>query len=303
MSRMKRIGFFSTASAMLFCLLLSSTDLLIKEDVAEVKKISVYVACKEGPYLNDFKRGIQEIANGSRVDVNYAAASGSESEDALTQIENEFEGGTQAVIIFSDNPGSVRQRLKENKKIRPVITANAFDNGMEGMPDVSFDVREASEKLADAVQNEYGKKRKVLLLTGEEEISGEISQAVKEAFREKEMEAFCVKATEENLRKYKKKQENPIWIGCWITETEWALKHMKKELLYSVGYSDEILKGMREGEVKGLAAFSMYAIGIHTIQQAAAAIEKEETRDVKVPCRIVTKENMNEEEEFLIPIH
>ena len=105
------------------------------------------------------------------------------------------------------------------------------------------------------------------------------------------------------MRKYKKKQENPIWIGCWITETEWALKHMKKELLYSVGYSDEILKGMREGEVKGLAAFSMYAIGIHTIQQAAAAIEKEETRDVKVPCRIVTKENMNEEEEFLIPIH
>ena len=67
MKRIKRIAFFITAMCMLFCLVLSSTDWVIKEEVADVKKISVCVALEERPGLESLKRGILETAGDSDI--------------------------------------------------------------------------------------------------------------------------------------------------------------------------------------------------------------------------------------------
>ena len=39
------------------------------------------------------------------------------------------------------------------------------------------------------------------------------------------------------------------------------------------------------------------------MQQAIAVIENNKVEDIVLPCKMITKENMEEEEEFLIPIH
>ena len=46
----------------------------------------------------------------------------------------------------------------------------------------------------------------------------------------------------------------------------------------------------------------MYEVGVYAMRQAVAAAEKEKTQDIQVSCRMITAENLEEEQEFLIPV-
>ncbi len=302
MKRIRRIGFAVTALLMLFCLMLSSSDFIIREEVAEVKKISVYVASADSPYLSDLKRGILETANESRVDVNYVTAVGSEKADILVQLKNEYEGGSQAVILFAENPEGVRQYVRQEPGYGPVITANSFGNGMPDVPDVSFDLEGAAKELADTIQREHGTEVKTVLLIGEEGISEEIGRNLKGVLEERGMEAVCRKGTEKQILQYGE-EENAVFVGCWISQTEHAAEYLGQNALYGIGCSNRILNGIKEGRIVGVEAFSMYSMGIYAMQQAIAVLEQGRAADIQLSCKMITKDNMEEEEAFLTPIH
>lgn len=301
MSRFKRISFWITAVLVVIFFLMSSTDLIIKEEVENVKKVSVFVSAEEDSYLDNFKKGIQEGASDSRVDVNYVMVSTSE-EDAMPRIERECGDDVQAIILFSENPQFVNWYMKDRKEKVPVITVNTFENASGSAADVSFDVQEAAEVLAEEIQKRHGEGAETVLLTNEESISGQVSQILLEIFEEKGLEAECTELSANNIRSYKRKSKEIVFVGCWITETEKAMEYLDGEALYGVGYSYEILRGIRSGEVEGVAAFGMYSAGIHAMHQAVSAMEAE-PEDVKIPCRMITEENIDEQQEFLIPVY
>lgn len=303
MNRVKRISFLVTAACMAFCLLLSATDLIIKEEVAGVKKISVYVASEETPYLVNLKRGILDTANESRVDVNYVTYPGGEEAHTFSQLQEEYEGGSQAVILFAEYPKEVRKLARRNLQRGLMVTANAFGSSVKGVPDTSFDVTGAAEELSDVIQKEYGTEAKIILLTGTEGISEEIGTILKKEFEEKGMETASQEGTAEKPGQHGKERENMVYVGCWIKETEQAAESLNGEALYGIGYSDRVLNGIKEGKIAGVEAFSMYAMGICAMQQAIAVIENGKAANIQLPCKMITKENIEEEEEFLVPIH
>lgn len=301
MGRIKRISFLVTAALMFFCLLLSSTDLIIKEDMAAVKKVSVYMVPVDSPYFTDMKKGILDTAIENRVDVDYVTT-GRETDD-FAQLKSEYESGSQAVILISDNPDKVRRYISENSKDGPVITVNAFGSSAPGVPDISFDIKGAAAELADTVQKEHGTEVKTILLTGEYEISEEVSRNLKKEFDERGMETVCLNNIDKKPLQCSKEEGNVVFIACSVLETERAAEYLEQKPLYGIGYSNQILRGIQEGRITGVEAFSVYSVGIYAMQQAIAVIEKNKVEDIVLPCKMITKENMEEEEEFLIPIH
>lgn len=303
MSRVKKISFFLIFLLMMIFLLMSSTDLIIKEETEEIKKISVFAVTDEAAGLEDFKRGILEAAGDSRVDTNYVTASDRESaEELAARLRREYDSGVQAVILFMENPEMLRSYVRESGEEVPVITVNAFGSDNH-TADISFDAESGGAELADELQERYGGKVRAVLLTGEAEISGEIAGILQRVFQKKAMKAECVELTQENLKKYQEAEEKTVFVGCWMTETEQAMEYLEGEELYGIGYSTKILDGIAEGKVTGVEAFSMYAAGIYATRQAVCAIGQGKAEDVQIPCRMITKENMKEQQEFLFPVY
>jgi len=293
MSRIKRISFWVTAALVVIFFLMSSTDLILKEEVEQVKKISVFVAAEENSYRDNFKRGIMEAASESRVDVNYVKAPAGQKET-----RSRIDSDVQAVILLSEDE---RNDIGELAEEVPVITVNAFGSITDVAADVSFDLQEAAEELAEEVQKGRGERTEAVLLTGKDGISVQIGEALRQVFGDAGIEAVCMELSRSNIQSSSREMESPVFIGCWITQTEQAMEYLDGETLYGVGYSNEILKGIREGKVAGIAAFSMYSAGIHAIRQAVSAMERE-MEDIRIPCRMITNENIEEQKEFLIPV-
>lgn len=297
MSRVKRISFWATAALVVIFFLMSSTDLIIKEDVEKVKKISVFVAAEESSYRDNFKRGIIEAASDSRVDVNYVTAPTGQQET-----RSRIDSDVQAIILLSEEPECEKHYMEEKADKIPIITVNTFGSISDAVADVSFDLQEAAEELAEEVKEHKSGTAEAVLLTGKNSISVKVSETLSRVFEEAGIKAGCMELSWSNVQKCRREMEDPVFIGCWITQTEQAMEYLDGEMLYGVGYSNKILKGIREGKVTGTAAFSMYSAGIHAMRQAVSAMEQE-TGDIRIPCRMITDENIEEEQEFLIPVH
>lgn len=303
MKKGKRISFLVIAVLMVAFLVISSTDLLINEDGEVVKKISVFAVTDGNLYLEDFKRGILESAGESRVDVNYVTVSEAETEEEIIgHLRREYDSEVEAIILFMENPEVVREYLREKEDEIPVITVDMVEK--EGYrADISIDGQSCAEELSEEIRREHGSGVRTVFLTGKEKISEDIGGILQQAFQEKGMTAECVELSQENIRKCRESEEETVYVGCWMAETEQAAEYLEREALYGVGYSNQILGKMLNGEVAGVAAFSMYEAGIYATQQAVRRIEKKKTEPVQISCRMIVKENMKEQQEFLFPVY
>lgn len=299
--RWKRISCLATVLLMALCFVMSSTDLILREEVEEVKKISVIVSARENSYLNNFKAGILEAAGDSRADVNYVMLPEGKQERAA-RIERELTGNAQAVILFAEDLENSEDYVSGKAEGLPVITVNTFGSVKGQTADVSFNLQEAAEELAAAVSEKEGGKRQIVLLTNGKGISGRISQTLARIFWEKGLAVEVAEAEEEAIEKKREQDPEAVFVGCWVTDTEQALKCLDGAPLYGVGSSNEILRSIMEGNTEGVAAFGMYSAGMYAIQQAVAAMEGT-AKDIRISCRLITKENVKEEQEFLIPIY
>lgn len=298
MKRIKRNSIFITALLAVLCGVLSSTDLLIREEVETVKKITVFTAADTDASLEYYKKGLMEAASESRADVNTVNLS-SDEQELLFYLQREYDRSAQAVIVFTENRTALRQYLEETSGDVPVIMVQGFGDAQERQTDVSFDVEQAAQLLNEEIEKDHGSGTDITLLTGEKEISEEIAQILKPVLQDAGFETEIKKITD--ARK-KEPEENQVFVGCWSTETEQAAEFVEGGRLYGVGYSSEILNAIRQGKVAGVAAFRMYEVGVYAMRQAVAAAEKEKTQDIQVSCRMITAENLEEEQEFLIPV-
>lgn len=270
--RWKRISCLATVLLMALCFVMSSTDLILREEVEEVKKISVIVSARENSYLNNFKAGILEAAGDSRADVNYVMLPEGKQERAA-RIERELTGNAQAVILFAEDLENSEDYVSGKAEGLPVITVNTFGSVKGQTADVSFNLQEAAEELAAAVSEKEGDKRQIVLLTNGKGISGRISQTLARIFWEKGLAVEVAEAEEEAIEKKREQDPEAVFVGCWVTDTEQALKCLDGAPLYGVGSSNEILRSIMEGNTEGVAAFGMYSAGMYAIQQAVAAME------------------------------
>lgn len=290
------------AVLMVLFFILSSTDLLVRKDKQEIKKVSVIASGESSSVGEDFRRGIQEAANEDRVEVNYIAFG--EEGETWTQtelIEREWQRGAQAVILVVKDRGSMEQYLAGKQDMAPLITVNSFGNYDHELSRILFDTDAAAERLVQEILKQEGRLKPVTCLTGESQISAEVYKSLKKALAAEGIEPESMTLSHAVV------EGEGIFIGCGQEETEELISKTgedKRRAIYGIGHSDTILKEMEAGSVKGIMAYSMYSVGVHAVREAVNAIDEGYTEEtVFVPCKLITRENLKEEQRFLFPIH
>lgn len=306
MSKVKKISIFMVAVLMVVFLVLSSTNLVTGEEQEEIKKISVIVEEQTESGADDFKRGIEEAANANRADIDYIEISGEEEEDKILEyIRRESENSVQAMILMADHEELVLQFLKSEKKNVPLIWVNPNSGDGGTAASVTFDADTMAKELAQKIEEEYGADAQIVLLINEKENAKNIGGILEREFAGWSFSTTKMEISRNAVRKCLGEGKK-IFIGCCAAVTEQAALFFKEgeAVLFGVGYSDKVLQNIREERVDGVMAYSMYSMGIYAMKCAVTAVEKDSIeREIQVPCRWITKENMKSEYDFLFPIY
>ena len=306
MSIRRKIGHVIVVALTLLFFVLSSTDLIINDDKEEVKNVMVITEEITGVEYQNFKRGIQESANKHRVNVNMAEIRENQSEEEiLTHLQHEFDENVQAIIIQAECKEVIQKFLAQQEMPRPVIEVNSFSNYAGQVSTVMVDLKEAARLLAEKIEKDCGKDTEAVLLLCESDREKGIGNYLKTTFEEAGLTlAEQTVSMGEALTITEAARTNRVYVSCCAAITEHAAKYLEDEVLYGIGYSDEVMKLLQNDEVDGIAAYSMYSLGIHAIHRAVEAIENGNPEESTLAeCRWITKENLEGEYEFLFPIY
>ena len=146
----------------------------------------------------------------------------------------------------------------------------------------------------------------VVYLTDEKEMSERMWTIFQETFQKQGIAIEKKKMTLPNLAKYRDQKQQAVFIcsSPKITEETADYLKSKNQVIYGIGYSDEVLQGIREGKVEGVMAYSMYSFGIYAVKSAVYSIEgKKVDHLTKTKCEWITQDNIKEKYDFLFPIY
>lgn len=304
MRRAKKISIVCVGILMVVFMFLSYSNLFDGETKRDITKISVIGIKRKNSQVEDFKRGIEEAANAKRADVEYLEIE--EDYDTIKEyIDREIKNGSQALIVFSEKEEQILSYLKEENKKIPLILVNP-GGAEERAVRVWFDVQDMAECLAEKILEKRQEDELVVYLTDEKEMSERMWDVFQETFQKQGVEIEKMKMTLPNLARYRDRKQPAMFICSSPEITEEAADYLKSknQILYGIGYSDEVIQGIREGNVEGVMAYSMYSLGIYAVKSAVYAIEGKEVEHLtKTKCEWITKNNMKEKYDFLFPIY
>ena len=284
MRRAKKIGIVCVGILMVVFMFLSYSNLFGGETKRDITKISVIGIKRKNSQVEDFKRGIEEAANAKRVDVEYLEIE--EDYDTIKEyIDREIKNGSQALIVFSEKEEQILSYLQSEKKKIPLILVNPG----------------GTEEKTIRVWFEP-----VVYLTDEKEMSERMWTIFQETFQKQGIAIEKKKMTLPNLAKYRDRKQQAVFICSSPKITEEASDYLKSknQVIYGIGYSDEVLQGIREGKVEGVMAYSMYSFGIYAVKSAIYSIEgKKVDHLTKTKCEWITQDNIKEKYDFLFPIY
>ena len=171
---------------------------------------------------------------------------------------------------------------------------------------VWFDVQDMAECLAEKIHQKRQEEEPVVYLTDEKEMSERMWTIFQETFQKQGIAIEKKKMTLPNLAKYRDRKQQAVFICSSPKITEEASDYLKSknQVIYGIGYSDEVLQGIREGKVEGVMAYSMYSFGIYAVKSAIYSIEgKKVDHLTKTKCEWITQDNIKEKYDFLFPIY
>ena len=164
--------------------------------------------------------------------------------------------------MFSEKEEQILSYLQSEKKKIPLILVNPGGTEEKTIR-VWFDVQDMAECLAEKIHQKRQEEEPVVYLTDEKEMSERMWTIFQETFRTKGWQSRK-KSTLPNLAKYRDRKQQAVFIcsSPKITEETADYLKSKNQVIYGIGYSDEVLQGIREGKVEGVMAYSMYSFGI-----------------------------------------
>ena len=163
-----------------------------------------------------------------------------------------------------------------------------------------------TECLAEKILEKRQEDEPVVYLTDEKEMSERMWAVFQKTFQKQGITIEKKKMTLPNLARYRDQKQPAMFICSSPKITEEASDYLKSknQILYGIGYSDEVLQRIREGKVEGVMAYSMYSFGIYAVKSAVYAIEEKKVDHLtKTKCEWITQDNIKEKYDFLFPIY
>ncbi len=286
----RRVNFFwilyGIVLAVLF--LLSSTDLIIKEEEAEIYPISVIVGDTTDDNYVNFRKGMERAAIELNGDVNfitlYEKGSASQQKELILR---EQEDGSRALIIDPVEAGMLAGMQKETRFTVPVILINAQREEAEKTENtacITFDYYGMGRMLGEEIIKERSPEAAVYLLKDEKPdvAEGLFARGLGDRLMEAdcEMTSFTLPAEGEpeqileeltlgRSRKSVLAAANPeslLMAAELLADAEGAAKWVQG--LYGRGNTVPVLNYLERGIIRGLCVTDDFSAGYLSVKTA-----------------------------------
>lgn len=272
--------------------LLSSTDLIIKEEEARVHPISVIVEADSDDNYVNFKKGMDLAAVELNADVNfitlYEKGNRRQQEELL---KREQQDGSSALIVAPVNGEAVLAMQEENQLVLPLVFINSEAVGETGpAAAVTFDYFTMGENLGKEIAavrspNEklYFLENEAMSVAGRKFLEGIRSGVAEEAegpaasyawAPDAEKSKILEKLTEGRTQKIilvAPEPESLLEAAQMIEDTEGAEEWVAG--LYGRGSSVPILNFLDKGIIKGLCITDDFSAGYLSVKAAIELAE------------------------------
>ena len=277
------IGYICFLAALL---LLSSTDLIIKEKEREIYPVSVIVEDTDDHNYINFRKGMELAAAEENADVSFVTLYESGSlPQQQEMIQREEQAGAKALVIVPASGGSTAGMAAETVKPAVLVWTDGEKEGAAGV--VTTDFAGMGEELARRIGRDYDKDLPVYLLgrTLENEATGSFEAALRPALEKMGFyvrlvlgnpQEICPRTLERIAEQGKK---GAVIVGldpdsleeiASVLEAEEDLRFFARGL-YGRGSTLAILNDLDQGLIRGICVTDDFRAGYLSIRSAVEA--------------------------------
>ncbi len=289
-NKKEKIVWILYAAILVFLFLLSSTDLIIKEQKNEVYRLSVIIEdSRDENYIN-FRKGMDQAAMDLNADVSFITLYEKNNQEQQVELMlRERQDGVQALIISPVDEESMINALDENQMHLPVVFLNTDTTGGQASAAVSPDYIDMGRQLAGEIGRRYTTDVPVYLFgeCGRSRIARMFEQGIQ---TDLEMMGYEVSLFEKQQDgDFGREIEKLVYPGCQnsiivaldqaaLVETAAVLADNEVyasyvEGLYGRGTSMQILNYLERGQITGICVSDDYAAGYRCVSSAVDLIQ------------------------------
>lgn len=319
----ERIIWILYAAFLVLLFLLSSTNLIIKEQEHPVYQLSVIVEDERDDNYINFRKGMDLAASECNADVSFITLY--EKDHAQQQMDlmlREQQDGAGALIVSPVDVKAVSEAVDSDQLQIPVVFLNTEQAGGQIAASITTDYEAMGRLLAGQVADRHGKETPVYLF-GEPYRSPMAARF--EAGIRTELEAGGYQVTvygRQDDRSYRQAIEELVYPGCKnaviialdpgsLSETAEILSDSSVyasyvEGLYGRGTNLSILNDLDRGVIRGICVTDDFAAGYQSVETAVELIRHQGSvrKPVEQAFYYIEKEDLRlpEYEKMLYPI-
>lgn len=321
-TRKEQILWTIYACVLVFLFLISSTDLIIKEQEIEVYPISVIIEDSKDDYYVNFKKGMDQAAVELNADVSfitlYETGSLSQQQDMIVR---EQQDGARALVVVPVEEKALSDMLGENRLSGPLVLYKTGLSGDKVSATVSTDYYAMGQKLAAQVIAGQPQELPVYLFGGavQDSVSMQVQDGVRAGLDEagyhtvayrKQGDDFFRKTIEELVYPGSRKVVIVALDPESLTETAAILSDSSVYAsyvsgLYGRGTTIPILNYLDRGIISGICVTDEFGAGYLTVKKAVEAVTGRGVQEhVVLDSHYITREDIRrpEYEKMLYPI-
>lgn len=320
-SKREKILWTVYALVLVLLFLISSTDLIIKEEKQEVYPISVVIGDTTDDFYVNFKKGVDQASSDYHADVSFLTLY--ERDNAAQQIERvvrEMNDGARGVILCPADDEAVKQALDENLIRGPLVVVNSEMSHSRIAVTISEDHYEAGKLLAEHAAAGVPPDIPVYLISagfknGADALAGEgaMSVLLEAGYQVEQVEV----KSEEDARSLVEGMVHPTGPAVFLALDMESMINMANLLdenpgyrqaiagFYGLGSNLAVLNYLDSGVIDGIVAANDFIKGYLSIQKAVEAIQNSRFHEtVKAEHFYIEKEDLRKKEyqKLLYPI-
>lgn len=317
----ERMIWISYACFLVLLFLMSSTDLIIKEEKSGIYRISVIIEDNKDDYYANFRKGMDQAAIDYNIDVSFFSLyERNQWEQQKELVTREINDGAQAIVLTPADQIEIASMLDEIKTDVPFIVLNSYMSTGKVAANVSIDYYEAGRQLAEAVAGENAPGTSVYLFTegllygsNARYYDGIISVLQNREYKitlVEEASNYGYQGIQENLINSADGTQAAVALDSeTLTQlaqlAETAQKTSGQIRIYGPGVTMKFLNYVDREIIQGLTVTSQYAEGYLSMEKAVEAVQKRSVKEtLNLDHFYLEKEDIvkKEYEKILYPI-
>lgn len=306
MGHLERAAFFVILAVLIVILIVMLKQGDAKQEDASIFQVSIIIDDENDDYWENFIKGVNGAAVDYNVDVHFVTLlDGASAENQFYYLEREIRNNADAIVISAVDGESLAEWLDEESPDIPIITVGEEVRSDQVTMYINLNDYAMGLKLAQDIGEDDEVSSCTVLMMGD---SGSCIQ--------KRLNGLTYGLAEEGIAYTVREVAQDSWTS--VTMDGDAVVAMEAPVLeklienadgqtklYGIGFTNEILYSLDEGDIQGIVVFSDYAAGYQSITSAINALTGIAQPDqILMWCYSASRENIysGPVEQVLFPI-